>query len=365
VKIGSSLLTDGSTGTLNQPWLAGLCADLAALHQQGKDVLIVTSGAVALGRAALGLTERPRTLTLKQAAAACGQIALTGAYRDALAAHGIATAQVLLTPDDTEQRRRYLNAHATVETLLAHRVIPLFNENDTVATAELRYGDNDRLAARVAQMTSADVLILLSDVDGLYTANPKTDPSARLLPVVERIDPQVEAMAGGSASSVGTGGMTSKLLAAKIATQSGTDMIIASGLHPNPIARLLKGAPHTRFTAQESPANARKRWIVSSLRIKGTLTIDAGAAKALRDGKSLLPAGVTAMDGDFDRGDAVRVQDANGAALAVGLVAYTAAEAAQIISHKSADIEAILGYIRQDELIHRDDLVLTDADRNH
>lgn len=359
VKVGSSLLADPASGAFADTWLKTLITDLAALHAKGKDVLVVTSGAVALGRTALKLKERPRTLALKQAAAACGQIALAEAYRSLFGAHGIVTAQVLLTPDDTEQRRRYLNAHGTVETLLQHRVVPLFNENDAVVTEELRYGDNDRLAARVAQMMGADMLILLSDVDGLYTANPVADPGAVLIPEVERIDDRILAMAGGSGSSVGTGGMASKLQAAKIATQSGSAMIITSGQHAHPLRRLADGAAHTVFLPHGTPASARKRWISSSLRIRGTVIVDDGAAKALREGKSLLPAGVRQVEGAFDRGDAVRIATTSGEELAIGLAGYNAEETARIGGRKSADIEAILGYIRQDELIHRDDLVMT------
>jgi glutamate 5-kinase len=359
IKVGSSLLVDPKTGALRREWLKSLSADIAALKHEGKDVLLVSSGAIALGRRALGLKTGALKLEESQAAAAAGQVRLAEAYADILAGEGIVAAQVLLILDDTEGRRRYLNARATLKTLLELGAVPVINENDTVATAEIRFGDNDRLAARVASMIEADLLILLSDVDGLYTADPTRDPAARHLDEVPAITPEIEAMAGGSLSGLGRGGMQSKLEAAKIATAAGCETIIAKGKAPHPVAAIRAGARSTRFLANTTPAAARKRWIAGVLKPEGILVIDDGAVKALMTGKSLLPAGVRQVDGRFERGDAVVVRDKDGREIARGLAAYGAADAERIAGKRSLEIEAILGYRGRDEMIHRDDLALT------
>ena len=357
VKIGSSLLVDGA-GRLRRDWLDSLAADLAACRDQGQEVIVVTSGAIALGRAALDLRVRALRLEDKQAAAAVGQINLAHAYQASLAQHGLLTAQLLLTLGDTESRRRYLNARSTIEALLELGVVPVVNENDTVATNEIRFGDNDRLSARVAVMASADQLILLSDVDGLYTADPGRHPDAMRLELVAEITPEIEAMAGGAGSLAGTGGMLSKLAAARIATRAGCSVLIAPGFAPRPLARLAEGGPCTRFPARANPRRARKEWIAGALAAMGVLRIDPGAARALRRGSSLLPAGVIAVEGAFERGDAVIVRAPDGHDIAKGLCAYDADDARRICGHKTEQIEALLGYRGRDELIHRDDLVL-------
>jgi glutamate 5-kinase len=357
VKIGSALLVDADA--LRRDWLKSLCADVAALRRDGKDVILVSSGAIALGRRALKLRDGALKLEESQAAAAAGQVRLAEAYADGLAVEGFVAAQILLTLSDTEERRRYLNARATLRTLLALGAVPVINENDSVATAEIRFGDNDRLAARVASMMEADCLVLLSDVDGLYSADPTRESAAHHIAEVARVTPEIEAMAGGSNSGLGRGGMNSKVLAAKIATAAGAEVLIAKGKDANPLAAIRSGVRHTRFVAGGTPAAARKRWIAGGLKIEGALVIDAGAARALEDGKSLLPAGVRAVEGNFDRGDAVVVRDMDGRELARGLVAYHAADAQRIAGRRSAEIETILGYRGRDEMIHRDDLALT------
>ena len=360
VKIGSALLVEAESGRLKQDWLHSLTDDLAALHAKGADVMVVSSGAVALGARMLGvpLAREKRRLEESQAAAAVGQIALARAWADALARHGIVAAQVLLTLTDTEQRRRYLNARATLGTLLKHRAVPVINENDTVATDEIRYGDNDRLAARVASMMQADCLVLLSDVDGLYTAPPDM-PGARHIPVVNAITEDILAMAGEAKTPVGSGGMRTKLEAARIATASGAHMIIADGHAEHPIRRVLDGARHTWFKAQGGSLAARKRWIAGALAPAGAVVVDAGAAKALKQNRSLLPVGVVRAEGDFARGDAVRVLDEQGRELARGIVLYDRADVDRIRRRRSDEIEAILGYPPRAALIHKDDLVLT------
>lgn len=365
VKIGSSLLVDRSIG-LRKAWLQSLAADLADRRSAGDEVIIVTSGAIAMGRSRLnersnlGHGSVPSTSRLdeKQAAAAIGQIHLAHAYQANLAEHGLVTAQVLLTLEDTENRRRYLNARATIEALLRLGAIPVVNENDTVATAEIRFGDNDRLSARVAVMASADDLILLSDVDGLYTADPGSCQDAVHIDRVEKITPEIEAMAGGSGSVVGTGGMVSKLIAADIASRAGCRVILASGLGQHPLRQLRDGGPHTEFVAGTNPQSARKHWIAAALGTMGVITIDEGAATALKHGRSLLPAGVTAIDGRFERGDPLLVRDLEGRDVAKGLSAYDADDARQIRGQKTEAIASLLGYQGRDELIHRDDLVL-------
>lgn len=358
IKIGSALVVNQENGQLQDAWLQSLVEDVARLTAAGKEVIIVSSGAVALGRRALGLKKRTTRLEEKQAAAACGQIALLHGYKEHFARHNIQVAQILLTIEDSENRRRYLNARNTLETLIKMKVIPIINENDTVATAELRFGDNDRLAARVAQMTASDVLVLLSDIDGLYTANPQQDSSAILLPRIEDITPEIEQMAGGSLSDVGSGGMITKIAAAKIAVSSGCHMAITAGKTDHPLHALMNGARASWFTAKASPMTARKNWIASSLCPVGEVTIDNGALSALQKGKSLLPAGVTGIIGQFNRGDAVRIRDKEGAEIGLGIVAYSSADAQMIIGRKSSEIAEILGFSGRDELIHRDDLAL-------
>ncbi len=358
VKIGSALLVERASAELRQAWLEALADDLNACRVRGQEVLIVSSGAIALGRRQLGLGENALRLEDIQAAAAAGQIRLAHAYQAALAQHGLTVAQILLTATDTEVRRRYLNARNTLTALLKHGAIPVVNENDTVATAEIRVGGNDRLAARVAAMISADCLVLLSDIDGLYSADPAHVSGARFIAEVTEITPAIEAMAGTTKSAIGQGGMVTKLEAARIALQSGSNMVIADGRQANPLARLAQAGPGTWFTASATPANARKRWIASSLRPTGNIIIDDGAARALRNGNSLLPVGVAAVEGDFERGDTVIVKDQGGNELGRGLIAYSAADAARISNHRSGEIEAILGYRGREEMIHRDDLVL-------
>lgn len=357
LKIGSALLVDGD-GRVRRPWLEGLAADIKELRAKGSQVIVVTSGAVAIGRRVLGLTHQPLRLEEKQAAAAAGQILLAGAWAESLASRGLPTAQVLLTLEDTEARRRYLNARATLETLLKLGAVPVVNENDTLATQEIRYGDNDRLSARVAVMAGAETLVLLSDVDGLYTADPGLDPEARHIPLVEAVTPEIAAMAKGSSSAVGTGGMASKLVAARIASRSGCTVVLTSGKSGRPLQALLAGARSTVFQATGTPLNAWKHWLAASLKPAGALVVDDGAVRALRRGSSLLPAGVTAIEGRFERGDAVFVRAQNGTPIAKGLIAYDAADARRIIGRQSDAIESILGYRGRDEMIHRDDLVL-------
>jgi glutamate 5-kinase len=357
LKIGSALLT-GEEGSIRQQWLESLAEDIAHLHRQGVEILVVSSGAVALGRPVIGYSPGTLRLEEKQAAAACGQIRLVNAWSQAFARHSIAVGQVLLTLEDSENRRRYLNARNTIEALLEAKIIPVFNENDSVATAEIRFGDNDRLAARIAQMASADGLVLFSDIDGLYTANPHTTPEAEHLALVPEITPEIEAMAGGSASVHGTGGMITKLAAARIAVAAGCQMAIASGRELHPLRQLQEGARCTWFLSHQTPRNARKQWIAGSLQPSGSVTLDDGAVAALKNGKSLLPAGVIAIMGDFNRGDAVLVLDRQGKTVAKGLTAYSAANAQRILGCKSNEIETILGYKGRSALIHRDDMVL-------
>jgi glutamate 5-kinase len=361
VKIGSSLLVEDKTGRVRREWLDALADDLAACRKAGQEVIVVSSGAIAVGRRILGLGGRTLKLEEKQAAAAAGQIRLAHAYQEALARHDIVVAQVLLTLDDTEERRRHLNARATLRTLLELGSVPVINENDTVATEEIRFGDNDRLAARVAQIAGADTLILLSDIDGLYTANPRIDAAARFLPEVHEITPEIEAMAGAAASTYSSGGMVTKLMAAKVAYGAGCRMVIADGRANAPIAALKAGQRCTWFLPRTTPRSARKRWIASAILSGGALTVDDGAVKALKSGRSLLPAGVSAVSGRFKRGDAVSVRDSAGREVARGLSAYAAEDAQRIAGRKSAEIEALLGFRGRDEMIHRDDLVLVEG----
>ncbi|MCX8953384.1 glutamate 5-kinase [Ruegeria sp. NA] len=357
VKIGSALLVDRDTGLLRSDWLLSLAQDVSWLKGQGKDVILVSSGSIALGRGVLGLPMAALPLEQSQAAAAVGQIRLARAYEEALAPHGITTAQVLVTLEDSEDRRRYLNSRATLETLLGLGVVPIVNENDTVATDEIRYGDNDRLAAQIAVTVGADQLILLSDVDGFYSGNPKEDTSAKRFETIDRITPQIEAMAGDAGSGLSKGGMKTKLLAAKMATAGGCAMAITEGSVLNPLKTLENGANSTWFTATLDPHAARKRWI-SAMKPRGEITVDEGAAKALANGKSLLPAGIVEVTGDFGRGDPVAVLDQESRRLAQGISRYTAQEADAIKGRKSSEIEATLGYPGRAALIHRDDLAL-------
>jgi glutamate 5-kinase len=359
VKIGSALLVDRATGRLRSTWLSSLADDVAELAAGGRSVILVSSGAIALGRRVLGFASGPLQLEQSQAAAAVGQIRLSTAYRDVLEERGLSAAQVLLTLGDTEERRRYLNARRTMDTLLAHNAIPVVNENDTVATSEIRYGDNDRLSARVASMMSADCLVLLSDIDGLYTAPPGRGVNAQRLDVVNAITPEIEAMAGDAGTELSRGGMVTKIEAAKIALASGTNMVISSGRVMHPLRALGEGAPCTWFLAPSDPVAARKRWIAGNLEPRGFVEIDAGAEKALASGKSLLPAGVTRIDGTFDRGDAVVIRGRDGRELGRGLIAYGWEDAGRIIGKKSSEIAGILGYDGRAELIHRDDMALS------
>jgi glutamate 5-kinase len=357
VKIGSSLLVEAGGG-LRAAWLETLAADIGRLAAGGRDVLVVSSGAIMLGRGVLGLPPGPLRLEESQAAAAVGQIALARAYTEVLGRVGLTAGQILLTLGDTEERRRYLNARSTIATLLKLRAVPVINENDTVATSEIRYGDNDRLAARVATMMSADLLILLSDVSGLYSAPPDANPDAELIETVERVTPAIEAMAGAAGSGLSRGGMRTKVDAGKIATAGGATMIIASGRADSPIRRISAGEACTWFLADANPVAARKRWISGRLETRGAVVVDIGAVKALRAGKSLLPAGVRRVEGAFQRGDAVEIRSLTGEEIGRGLVAYDHADAERIAGRNSREIETILGFAGRAEMIHRDDMAL-------
>ena len=358
VKVGSALLVDPESGRINRTWLETLVEDLLRLRRRAQQVILVSSGAIALGRRQLALARGPLRLEESQAAAAVGQIRLAHAYKELLESRDVTVAQVLLTLEDSERRRRYLNARATLETLLSLGALPVINENDTVATAEIRYGDNDRLAARVAQMTGADCLVLLSDVEGLYTADPNKDPTASFVREVLKITPEIEAMAGRSVSDLGTGGMATKILAARIAVSAGCHLCIAAGHFRHPVRRIEEGGRCTGFVPNATPIAARKQWIAGSLRPAGAVTIDFGALRALLEGRSLLPAGVTGSRGRFDRGDTVSVLTSDGSEIARGIIAYSDVDAAKIMGRKSSEIEALLGFRGRDEMIHRDDLVL-------
>ena len=359
IKVGSSLLI-GDNGALNRHWLDGLAADIADLHSEDRDVLVVSSGAIAIGCTVLGINKRRAKLEDLQAAAAAGQVQLVHAYSEALAVHGITTAQVLLTPGDTENRRRFLNARGTMGRLLDRSVVPIINENDTVTTEEIRYGDNDRLAARVAQLVMADALLLLSDVDGFYSADPGTDSNAQHIPEITSISTETLAMAGETRSDIGSGGMSTKVQAARIATHAGCSTIIASGLVERPVKALLNGARCSIFRAQGTPAVARKQWLAGALEVNGILVIDAGAAEALREGNSLLPVGIAAVQGDFRRGDIVTLADGGGTELGRGLAEYSSSEASRLLGCRSEQIEERLGYRGRSVMIHRDELVLFD-----
>jgi glutamate 5-kinase len=359
IKIGSALLVDGETGTLRKNWLTALSQDIATLRARGQEVLIVSSGSIAMGRTVLGLKSGRLKLEESQAAAAAGQVLLAHAYQEILGLVELKVAQILLTLSDTEERRRYLNARSTLSTLLSLGAIPVINENDTVATSEIRYGDNDRLAARVAQMIGADCLVLLSDVDGLYDSDPTRNENARFLPEVSDLTDEIMAMGGGVQTAFGSGGMITKLKAAQIAMEAGCHMLIASGTIEHPLRAIEQNeARFTCFTAKDTPRNARKKWIAGSLSTSGSLTVDEGAERALDRGKSLLPAGVVTVKGQFERGDLVALQNQAGKELGRGLCAYSSKDAAHIIGHKSGEIEEILGYSGRNEIVHRDEMAL-------
>jgi len=359
VKIGSALLVDEESGGIRRKWLDALADDVAALRERGTEVILVSSGAIAVGRRHLGLETGTLRLEEKQAAAATGQIRLAHAYQETLARHHITVAQILLTLDDTEERRRHLNARSTLNTLLRMGAVPVINENDTVATAEIRFGDNDRLAARVSAMISADTLVLLSDIDGLYTADPRKDKGATHIAEITEMTADIEAMAGEAPTGYSSGGMVTKLAAARIAMSAGCRMAIADGRRMNPLQAILDGGTCSWFLPASEPKTARKRWIAGSLKPTGTLVVDAGALAALKSGRSLLPAGIIKVEGRFERGDSVIVADADGNEVARGLVAYSARDAKHIMGHKSREIADLLGYRGRDEMIHRDDLVLS------
>jgi glutamate 5-kinase len=361
VKIGSSLLVDSETGNLNRAWLENLADEIARLRARDQQVMIVSSGAIALGRRYLGLAAQQNRLEDHQAAAAAGQVLLAHAYQELLGDRGMKIAQILLTLDDTENRRRYLNARSTLETLLRLGVVPVINENDTVATQEIRYGDNDRLGARVAEMTSADCLILLSDVDGLYDADPSATDGALLIPEVHEITSRVEALAGEAVTAFGSGGMVTKLAAAKICMAAGCATIIANGHKSDPIKAAEGEGPCTWFVPRSTPRAARKQWIAGSLTPRGRLVIDGGAERALLGGGSLLPVGVVSVDGNFQRGDAVSIYSSDGRDIGRGLTTYSSADAKIIHGRRSEEIEKLLGYAGRDEIVHRDNLALLDG----
>ena len=361
IKVGSTLLVDDQ-GALNRDWLEKLAEDIAALASDDHEVLIVSSGAIAIGSSVLGINKKRARLEDLQAAAAAGQVQLVHAYQEAFRRHDISAAQVLLTPDDTEDRRRFLNARRTFGKLIERSVIPVINENDTVATTEICYGDNDRLAARIAQLVMADALVLLSDVDGFYTADPGADESAEHIPLVTSIDSATLAMAGETRSDIGTGGMATKVQAASIATHAGCSTIIASGVIPHPLRALDDGARCTVFQATATPAAARKQWLAGVLEVGGKLQLDQGAVQALRDGSSLLPVGVARVVGNFCRGDVVALQDADGMEIGRGLAEYSANDAVRLVGIRSDQIESVLGYRERATMVHRDELVLFDND---
>jgi glutamate 5-kinase len=358
IKIGSALIVDPATASVREGWLAGVAADIAELAARGVEVIVVSSGAISLARQKLKLGAAKLKLEEKQAAAAVGQIRLAQAWSEALSAHALTAAQLLLTLDDTEDRRRYLNARATLSTLLGLRCVPVINENDSVATSEIRFGDNDRLAARVAEMVQADVLILFSDIDGLYTGDPRKDAGAAHIPVVAAMTPDIDAMGGEPPPGYSSGGMRTKLVAARIATQAGCAMVVARGDVERPVAALLAGGRHTWFAAAPEGRSARKNWIAGHLAPLGAITVDEGAVRALRRGSSLLPAGIKAVAGNFERGDAVDVVSVAGERIGRGLAAYSSADAAIIAGRRSAEFEALLGFRGRDEVVHRDDFVL-------
>jgi len=358
VKIGSVLLVDDNSGTLHNAWLNSLGKDVSALRDRGHEVILVSSGAIALGRRYLGLKTGELKLEEKQAAAAVGMVRLAQSYQETLNKFDLSVAQILLTLDDSENRRRYLNARSTIMTLLRVGVVPLINENDTIATDEIRFGDNDRLAARVASMVSADLLILLSNINGLYTADPAQDKTAKLVPTVTEITHEIEAMASNTVTSDSSGGMPTKLAAAKQCLGAGCRMVICEGRGMFPLKSLENGGDCTWFIPSGNPQTARKRWISGSLQSLGSVIVDDGAVAALDRGRSLLPAGILRIEGTFQRGDAITIMKKDGSEFGRGLIAYSSEDATQIIGHKTGEIEDLLGYRGRDEIIHRDDLVI-------
>lgn len=362
VKVGSSLLVAGD-GRLNRDWLETLAQDINELQREGHEILIVSSGAIAIGSSVLGINKARAQLQDLQAAAAAGQVQLVHAYQEILGRYGISAAQILLTPEDTENRQRFLNARGTLARLLDRSVIPIINENDTVATEEIRYGDNDRLAARVAQLVMADALVLLSDVDGFYTADPGKDAAAKHIPEVGRITREMQSMAGETRSDIGSGGMATKVQAARIATHAGCSTIIASGKISHPLKALSSGGRCTVFKAEGTPAAARKQWLAGVLEVGGGLGVDDGAVRALRSGNSLLPVGVVNVTGDFNRGDVVKITGPDGSELGRGLAEYSASEAGLLAGCQSEQIEDKLGYRGRSVMVHRDELVLFDGNR--
>ncbi len=358
IKIGSLLMTDMQTGSPRTDWLKTVAADIAELRQNGVEVIVISSGAVAFGRSILNLSHGDLQVADKQAAAACGQIRLVEAWQLALAQYHNNVAQILITTEDTENRRRYLNARRTIHALLEYGIVPVINENDTITTVEIRYGDNDRLAARVAAMASADTLVLLSDIDGLYNEDPRHNPQAEFIPVVESITPEIEAMAGDARGAVSSGGMRTKIMAAQMAVSSGCHMVIAHGHEPHPLKRIIDSGRCTWFLAHETPLNARKHWIAHSVQVGGAVIIDDGAANAIVQGNSLLPVGVRAIEGQFDRGDTVRILRLDGSELGKGLAAYSSDEAGRICGVQSQEIASILGHQGRSEMIHYDDMAL-------
>ena len=359
IKIGSALLIDEKNGSIRSDWLSSIADDVATLKKQGKDVILVSSGSIALGRKILGLT-MAKKLVENQAAAAIGQIELASTFREKLSKHDIAVAQVLLTYSNTENRSQYLNARGTINRLLKLGVVPVINENDTVATDEVRFGDNDRLAARVSSMCAADLLFLLSDIDGLYSADPHSNNEAEFIPTVEKITPEIENMAGEPVSTgFGSGGMITKIAAANIAMTGGCHMVISNGTVMHPIKKYIETGRGTWFNASTTPMAAKKKWIAGALSPVGSLIIDDGAENALKNGKSLLPAGVVSVEGDFVRGDTIKIENQARYEIARGLVAYSSEDAKKILGSKSSEIENILGYGGREELIHRSDMVMS------
>lgn len=358
VKVGSALVTDNGAG-LSQEFIANLSTQMAALRQAGKQVLLVTSGAIAAGMQRLGWTVRPHAIHELQAAAAVGQMGLATAYESAFAKHGVNSAQILLTHEDLADRTRYLNARSTLQGLLEFNVVPIINENDTVVTDEIKFGDNDTLGALVANLIEADALIILTDQNGLYSADPRRNPAAQFIHEGRADDRQYEAMAGGAGSGISKGGMITKIKAAQRAARSGAHTVIASGREPDVLMRLANGEQlGTLLYATATPLAARKQWLADHLQLAGAVTLDAGAVNALKSGKSLLPVGVKQVAGDFERGAAIACRDLEGHEIARGLANYSAQESRRIAGHASSEIEALLGYVDEEVLIHRDNLVL-------
>jgi len=358
IKIGSSLLFDEETNKLNFDWLMSLAEDVKYLKNLNKEVVIVSSGAIALGAKDLAIEMKEMKLDINQAISAVGQIHLMSSFKAAFEKNEFKVSQILLTLDDTEQRRRSINARRTIDTSLKLGIVPIVNENDTIATTEIRYGDNDRLAARVAQILSADCLVLLSNVNGLYSSDPEDGEEIKLITNVSDIDEKIEKMVGNSISDYGKGGMKTKILAAKTALSAGCHLAITNGTINNPVQALFNGRPCTWFNPNKTPLAARKQWIVGTMKPVGSITVDAGAVEALKKGSSLLPAGMTNIQGNFERGDVIEVISDNNNKIAIGLAGYSAEDSKAIMGHKSDEIAKILSYSHREEMIHKDDLVL-------